>query len=209
LLYPIHAPDITSDEVLRTIERISPDKAPGLDQITNRVLRVAAKTLADLLANLFNNCYRQGHYPLPFCYSTTVVLRKPGKSDYTITKSFPPIALLNTIGKILDSILASRIAYLAERCKLLPSLHMGGRATSGCEHAVHLLLERIYWARRRGFTASLLLMDVQGHLICVPPTAHSQPPDATATGGLGCARHELSLGTANNDQATRRPIRTV
>jgi len=48
------------------------------------------------------------------------------------------------IGKLLESILAARLAHLAESHKLLPKFHMGGRATSSCEHAVHLLLERLY-----------------------------------------------------------------
>jgi exonuclease III len=43
---PIIAPDITVDEVIRTIKRTSPDKAPGPDQIPNRVLRLAVDTLA-------------------------------------------------------------------------------------------------------------------------------------------------------------------
>ncbi|SPO06934.1 uncharacterized protein DNG_09628 [Cephalotrichum gorgonifer] len=48
-----------------------------------------------------------------FRESITVVLCKEGKDDYTQSKAYRPIALLNTLGKALESIIASRLAYLA------------------------------------------------------------------------------------------------
>ena len=51
---------------------------------------------------------------------------KPGKGDYTQPKSYRPIALLNTIGKILDAIIARRISFAVEMHGLLPGEHMGG-----------------------------------------------------------------------------------
>lgn len=159
---PMAAPDIAEHETLQAIKRTGPWKAPGPDQIPNKVLHMAASQLAAPLTNLFNNCLKNGYYPKPLRESITVALRKPGKGDYTQPKSYRPVALLNTIGKLLESIIATRLAHLAESHQLLPKFHMGGRATSSCEHAIHLLLERLYWARRHRLTATLLLMDVAG-----------------------------------------------
>src|SRR5579871_389498 len=140
---------IKTHETKKAIKESAPDKAPGPDQIPNRVLQMAESQLTEPLTNLFNNCLENGYYPQPLRCSTTVALRKPEsggeKRDYTQPKSYRPVALLNTIGKILDKILATRIAHLAESNNLLPRYHMGGRASSGCEHAIHLLLERIHW----------------------------------------------------------------
>jgi len=91
-----------------------------------------------------------------------VVLRKPGKDDYTIPKAYRPIALLNTIGKIMDAIIARRLSYLVETYQLLPQTHIGGRKARSTEHAIHVIIERIYeaWNRPSGQVASLLLLDV-------------------------------------------------
>ncbi|PWI64463.1 hypothetical protein PCL_10441 [Purpureocillium lilacinum] len=94
----------------------------------------------------------------------TVVLRKQGKEkgDDAHPKAYRPIALLNTLGKILEAIVASRLAYLADVHQLLPSRHTGGRKLASTEHAIHLLLQRIYQAWFEGKVASLLLLDVSG-----------------------------------------------
>src|SRR5438105_3042173 len=77
-------------------------------------------------------------------------------------KSYRPIALLNTIGKAMESIMAQRISYLADRYGLLPETHFGGRRGASAEHAIHLKLEKVNDARRAGQVPSLLLLDVAG-----------------------------------------------
>ena len=44
-----------------------------------------------------------GYFPKSFKQMNTVVLRNPGKPDYTVIKAYRPIALENTLGKILES----------------------------------------------------------------------------------------------------------
>jgi hypothetical protein len=100
--------------------------------------------------------------PAKFKVSITVALRKPGKDDYSQPKSYRPIALMNTMGKILDTVLARRIQYYAERYHMLPQTHTGGRKQSSCEHAIHLLLEKVHSAWRKRKAASLLMLDVSG-----------------------------------------------
>lgn len=65
--------------------------------------------------------------PQYICRSTTVVLRKPGKDNYTAHHSYRPIALLSTLGKVLKAIIAARISYLEQAEHLLPDNHIGGR----------------------------------------------------------------------------------
>ena len=62
---------------------------------------------------IFNQSLHLGYCPAHFRESTTVVLRKPGKDNYAAPKSYRPIALMNTIGKIMDAVIARRLSYLA------------------------------------------------------------------------------------------------
>jgi hypothetical protein len=109
-------------------------------------------------------CLDQGYCPQHFRRSTTVVIRKPGKDDYSIPKNYRPIALLSTIGKALEAIIAARISYLVEKHALLPQNHIvGGRRGRSCEHALYLLLEKIHAAWRAGYPiATLLTLDLTG-----------------------------------------------
>ena len=51
---------------------------------------------------------------------TTVILYKEGKADYSLLGSYRPIALENTLSKILERIIAECMADIAEEYTLLP-----------------------------------------------------------------------------------------
>ena len=72
------------------------------------------------LAGLFTSCLEIGHDPRAFKEPNTVVLRKPQKPRYDVPKAYRPIALLNTLGKSLEKVLASRLSGMAEDNNLLP-----------------------------------------------------------------------------------------
>jgi hypothetical protein len=159
---PIECPEITSSEIEKAVRRAAPNKAPGTDNITNDILHQTLDILLPHLYKLFNACLQQGYCPKHFKEVITVVLRKPGKDDYTQPKSYRPIALLNTLGKALEAVVANRLTYLADVYHLLPSRHTGGRKLTSTDHAMHLLLQRIHEAWADGKVASLLLLDVSG-----------------------------------------------
>ncbi|ODM23022.1 hypothetical protein SI65_00611 [Aspergillus cristatus] len=162
---PLQMPAITEKEVCQAVRQAAPNKAPGPDGIPNLTLHhaLAIPVFLDHLTNLFNTCLQLGYCPEHFRKSTTVVLRKPGKPDYADPKAYRPIALLNTIRKALEAVIASRISYMVEAHSLLPQTHVGGRRGRSCEHAIHLLLERVLASWRTGaLVATLLTLDVSG-----------------------------------------------
>lgn len=114
------------------------------------------------LHRIFNACLEEGYCPEHFRSAVTIALRKPGKSNYSTAASYRPIALLNTLSKLLEFMLAKRISYLAETHKLLPRTHLGARRAVSSEHALHYLVERIYAAWNKGKVATTLLLDVSG-----------------------------------------------
>ncbi|KAK8096431.1 zinc knuckle [Apiospora kogelbergensis] len=99
--------------------------------------------------------------------SITLVLKKPQKPDYSLSKAYRPIALLDTIPKALESAVAERVSYWVEEFHLLPEVHIGARKTRSTEHAIHILLERIYEAHGAAnsgeyLVATLLMLDASG-----------------------------------------------
>ncbi|THC94012.1 hypothetical protein EYZ11_006521 [Aspergillus tanneri] len=160
---PLATPRITIYKVRRAVHHTAPRKAPGPDGIPNLVLQRNLAHIKTWLEGIFNACIDTGYCPNHFRASKTVVLRKPGKDNYSNPKNYCLIALLSTIGKALEAIITSRISYLVECYGLLPEHHIGGRRGCFCKYALHLLLEQVHAAwRNRDIVATLLTLDISG-----------------------------------------------
>jgi len=93
--------------------------------------------------------------------STTVVIRKPGKPDYTKPGAYWPIALINSITKILSACISEDLTVMAELSQLLPANHFGcrpGRTTSDSLHYVAKFTKDTW---RKGEDVSALFLDIK------------------------------------------------
>jgi hypothetical protein len=162
-------PSLTRQEVERAIFKSSPDKSPGSDGITFRVWRELWPAVGDHILWLYSNSLDLGRIPKEWKTARIVTIRKPGKADYTVPKAFRPISLLQTISKGLEAVVAARLSYLAERFSLLPANHFGGRLRRSAEHALNVLVERIYQAWRNYKILTLVSFDVKGAFNGVHP----------------------------------------
>ena len=146
--YPesVDLPRISEREIQQVIENTAPNKAPGNDNISNVILKRALQRILPVFSWIYNTSLELGYCPTHFRDSITVSLRKIDKSDYAIPKSFRPIALLNTIGKVMKSIIATRLSYAAKTFNLLPEGHFEGRKCSSPEQALHYIIEKIHSA---------------------------------------------------------------
>jgi hypothetical protein len=158
------AQEVTEDEILNAVARVAPDKAPGPDAIPNRLLKECGKALAPTLRRVFTACLRLSYHPRCCKQSITVVLRKEGKPDYSEPGAYRPIALLNTIGKTLEGIVAERMTKAAEDFQLLPPTQMGARAKRSTMSALAHLTEYIHtlWDVNRKIIVTMLSLDLTG-----------------------------------------------
>jgi hypothetical protein len=89
--------------------------APGPDHIMWHHLKhiVRNSYMSHLFLWLANTCLQSGHWPAEFKASTMVVIPKPGKPLYDTPKLFHPIVLLNTLGKMFETMLSNRLQFEA------------------------------------------------------------------------------------------------
>lgn len=153
---------ITEEHIKRQLRRIKPYKAPGPDGIPNIVLTKCADMLTPRLLAIYTAIYNKTMHYNPWKHFTTVVLRKPGKPRYDIPKAYRPIALLNTMWKVLTGIVAEHLTFYTEKYNLLPDHHYGGRPSRTTTDALHMLTYRIKDAWRKGKVASVLFLDIEG-----------------------------------------------
>lgn len=166
---PRRLPPITESELTQAIFRQNPKKAPGPDEITFDMWRRLLKYIAPWIKWLYQTSLDLGYVPKLWRTARIVALKKPGKSDYTLPKAYRPISLLPTISKGLESIVAARLSYLAEKHFLLPTNHFGARKQRSCVQALDLLVEKIFEAWKGKRVLSLVTFDVQGAFNGVHP----------------------------------------
>ena len=58
-----------------------------------------------------NASFELGYWPDHFKKSTTIIIPKPNKSSYNSLKSFKPIVLLNTMGKLIEKVIRNRLQF--------------------------------------------------------------------------------------------------
>ena len=163
--YPDH---ITYDfrpslaQLKHCVARLSPHKATGDDGILNIVLKESLELIVEYLLHMFRATFTLNTYSA--CWRTwdTIILWKPGKPRYDLPKAYRPIALMNTIGKLLSAMVAEDLSYMCEQYTLLPDSHFRGRPGRCTMDAMHLLVHKIKSAWQRGKVAAVLYLDIKG-----------------------------------------------
>lgn len=153
---------ITREQIRRAIAKLQPYKAFGIDEIPNILLKEVIGIIVNHLYFIFRAVFKLNTYSDRWRDWITVVLRKPGKPQYNVAKAYRPIALLNTIPKLLTTIIAEDITYMCEHHQLLPATHFGGRPGRTTTDSMHLLTSRIKDAWRNKKVASILYLDIEG-----------------------------------------------
>jgi hypothetical protein len=172
---PCSAPiKISREQLAKHLKRLKPYKAPGPDGIPNVVLSKCADMLLDRLLYIYTAMLDNNLQYAPWKSFVTVVLRKPGKPRYDLPKAYRPIALLNTLWKLLAAVVAEHITFLSEKIQLLPSHHFGGRPGRTTMDAMHLLTYKIKEAWRGGKVTAVLFLDIEGAFLNAVPSKLAQ-----------------------------------
>lgn len=82
-----------------------------------------------------------------------------------MVEAYRPIALLNTMGKLLELIMSRKLSQLAETHHILPETQMGARKGRSTESALQLLTEQVHtiWnLPGKQQVATMLAMDMAG-----------------------------------------------
>ncbi|KAI3043037.1 hypothetical protein CBS147353_11847 [Aspergillus niger] len=153
---------ITEEEVHRALQAAKPMNAPGEDGLPMLVWKQLWQWLSEVILWIFTASVNLGYYPEQWKRAKIIVLRKPGKPDYTVPGAYRPISLLNTLGKILEAVIARRLSYYAEVHGLLPNTQFGGRPGRNTEQALLVLRNAIDRAWLSSKVVTLVAFDLKG-----------------------------------------------
>ena len=125
------------------------------------VIQECVETIINHLYYIYRAVLELDAYPSRWLTILTIVLRKAGKTAYNMAKSYRPIGLLDTLGKLFSALVAADLSYLVEKHNLLPPNQFGGRPSRCTTDAMHLLVQKIKDAWRAKKVASILFLDIQ------------------------------------------------
>ena len=85
----------------------------GLDKLSWSHLKIILEDdeCLNIIIHIANTCINLEYWPLHFKKSTTVIIPKPNKKSYDSSKSFRPIVLLNTMGKLIKKVIRERLQF--------------------------------------------------------------------------------------------------
>ena len=149
-------------EFLFMILKYSDSSAPGPDKMSWRHWKIIIKNDECLskIINITNACINLGHWPKYFKSSTTVVIPKPNKMAYDNPKAFQPIVLLNTLGKLVEKVIAKKLQFLVASNNFVHPSQLGGlkfKSTSDTGIALTHII-RAGWSKER--STSTLAFDI-------------------------------------------------
>jgi hypothetical protein len=153
---------ISKDEIRQIIKKCKFDNVSSSDEISNRILKILMKKLLSFLTSLFRACVEHDYHSLCFREVNIIILKKSNESNYTDFKTYRFIALLNTIDKALEFIIAHKISTFAEIYEMFLATQMKKRKKRICETTLKLFIEQIHtiWNMSRDKMITLLSINV-------------------------------------------------
>ena len=135
---------------------------PGPDKLTWHHLKSIIKQ-DDCLVNIINitdSCINLKHWPNYFKCSSTVIIPKPNKTMYDQPKASRPIVLLNTLGKLIEKIIAERLQFTIASNDFIHPSQLGGLKFKSTTNAGVALthIVRSGWVKNK--TTSTLAFDI-------------------------------------------------
>ena len=112
------------------------------------------------IINIADTCINLGHQPNHFKRSSIVVILKPNKQLYDHSKSFHPIILLNTLGKLIEKVIGKRLQFHIAASDFIYLSQLGGLKFKSTTDAGIALTHIICLGQVKNNTTSILAFDI-------------------------------------------------
>ena len=135
-------------------------KAPGESQIGRDAIQHLPNNVILTVTNLFNASLAIGYMPLPLKKAMVILIPKPDK-DLKYISNFRPISLLETLGRIFESIVNDRLLDHLEDNSLLTSKQFGFRHHRSTQDALNIMTNYTIDNAERTLKTFLVTKDVE------------------------------------------------
>ena len=164
------APPITSDEVQRKLLEMRALAAPGPDGIMAQCLQASRSVIVPILSELFQSMLHLGFHPAAWKSARVLPVPKPGVDPHS-ARGYRPIALINVLSKVLESLMKDRMNYLLETRHLLSDSQQGFRQSRSTELALWRFISSASLALKTRHRCVAIALNIQSAYDTVDHTA--------------------------------------
>ena len=149
-------------EFLSAISKCADSSSPRPNGLTWRHWKIIVKNDAYLsnVINIADACINLRHWPRYFKVSTMVVIPKPNKSSYDNPKAFRSIVLLNTLGKLIEKVIAEQLQFTIASNNFIHPSQLGGLKFKSTADASIALTHIVWSGWAKGKATSSLAFDI-------------------------------------------------
>ena len=132
---------VDDNDILREIRNLSPNKAPGSDNIGSKLLKLDPLSFCYPLRKIFNKSIEMGKYPDGMKLAKVVPIFKKG--PMYISDNYRPISLLSVFNKIFEKILHRNLMKFLESHNILFMYQFGYRKLHSTTTALIEITDKI------------------------------------------------------------------
>lgn len=119
---------IKESEVVEAIGKLKNNKSPGMDLVSNDMLKSAKDTISPCLQLLFNKIFTSGEYPESWCKGIVTNIHKKG--SFLDPQNYRSITITSAIGKLFNSIMNTRLERYLEENNIISPYQIGFQKNS-------------------------------------------------------------------------------
>ena len=149
----------TLKEIENEITKLNHKKAPGLDLISAKMLKVLLQERLLDLMYILSAIIRLEYWPKSLKQAQVIMLPKPGKNPIDVT-SYRPISLLPTISNVLEKLILKRNNKKSNPQDWIPNHQFGFRQTHFTIQQCHRVADTINKALENHQFCTAAFLDV-------------------------------------------------
>jgi len=155
-------PEFSREEFKFALSSCNNSSTPGPDKLSWNHLKTIFDDIKclDTFVQMANACINLGYWPLHFKTSTMIVIPKPNKKSYDSPKSFRPIVLLNTMGKLIEKVIGERLQFHTVSNDFIHLSQLGGLKFKSTTDAGIALTHAIQTGWVKNLTTSILIFNM-------------------------------------------------
>ncbi|GFU79015.1 acyl-CoA dehydrogenase family member 11 [Trichonephila clavipes] len=149
----------TPTEVLTYVRRIKPKKSPGLDQITNRMIKNLPLKFLLFITLLINQLFKNNYFPDSWKTAVVIPILKPDKNP-ELAQNYRPISFLSSLSKVYEFVLLRRLNQHCAASNMIIPQQYGFRPKCSTVHQLLRVTELIHSGFAKHDATGILFLDI-------------------------------------------------
>lgn len=148
-------PQVSQDFLSKQIEKLSPNKAKGIDSLNVKLLKLAKPVILPPLIYIYNLSISSGIFPHQWKTAKVTPIHKAGPKDDP--DNYRPISVLSPLSKIFERHVSPHLLDHLNKHNLLSDFQYGSRPSHSCETLLLKLTDEWLAATDKGHSLDCFL----------------------------------------------------